>query len=100
MHSVTKLAHSLWYCFQDLIHQTMLTNQNSIHKDIKSKLDSVNAWYHADKNLLSSCLLSKNIKINTYKTIILPILHECETKVTERGMDMPSIHLSPINTTT
>jgi hypothetical protein len=29
---------------------------------------------------LSSCLLSKNIKIRIYKTIILPVaLHGCET---------------------
>jgi hypothetical protein len=32
------------------------------------------------QKLLSSRLLSKNVKIRTYKTIILPvILHECET---------------------
>ena len=32
------------------------------------------------QNLLSSSLLSKNIKIKTYKTIILPVvLYGCET---------------------
>ena len=31
------------------------------------------------QNLLSSRLLSKNLKINIYRTIILPVLHECET---------------------
>ena len=31
------------------------------------------------QNLLSSSLLSKNLKINIYRTIILPVLHECET---------------------
>ena len=32
------------------------------------------------QNLLSSCLLSKNLKIKTYRTIILPVvLYGCET---------------------
>jgi hypothetical protein len=39
-----------------------------------------NARYHSVQNLLSSCLLSKNVKIRTYKTIILPVvLYGCET---------------------
>jgi hypothetical protein len=36
--------------------------------------------YHAVQNLLSSCLLSRNVKIKIYKTIILPVvLYGCET---------------------
>ena len=31
------------------------------------------------QNLLSSSLLSKNLKIKVYRTIILPVLHGCET---------------------
>ena len=42
---------------------TTLTNQNSIQEDIKSKLKPGNACYHSAQNLLSSSLLSKNIKI-------------------------------------
>jgi hypothetical protein len=39
-----------------------------------------NACYHSVQNLLSSHLLSRNIKIRIYKTIILPIvLYGCET---------------------
>ena len=39
-----------------------------------------NAGYHSVQNLLSSRLLSKNIKIRRYKTIILPVvLYGCET---------------------
>jgi hypothetical protein len=34
--------------------------------------DSWNACYHAVQNLLSSRLLSENVKIKIYKTIILP----------------------------
>jgi hypothetical protein len=36
--------------------------------------------YHSVQNLLSSRLLSKNLKIKIYRTIIFPaVLHECET---------------------
>ena len=42
---------------------TNLTNQNSIHEKIKSRLMSRNACYHLLQNLLSSSLLSKNLKI-------------------------------------
>jgi hypothetical protein len=39
-----------------------------------------NACYHSVQNLLSSCLLSRNLKIKIYKTIILPVvLYGCET---------------------
>jgi hypothetical protein len=57
-----------------------VTNQNSIHNEIKSTLKSEDACYHSVQNLLSSSLLSKNIKIKIYRTIILPIvLYRCET---------------------
>ena len=59
---------------------TTLTNQNSIQKEIKSRLKSGNACYHSVQNLLSSSLLSKNLKIKIYRTIILPVvLYGCET---------------------
>jgi hypothetical protein len=57
-----------------------VTNRNSIHEEIKSRLESGNACYHSVQNLLSSRLLSKNTKIRVYRTIILPvILYGCET---------------------
>jgi sorting nexin-29 len=59
---------------------TTLTNQNSIPKEIKSRLRSGNACYHSVQNLLSSRLLSKNSKIKIYRTIILPVAsYRCET---------------------
>jgi hypothetical protein len=59
---------------------TTLTNQNSIPEEIKSTLGSGNACYHSVQNLLSSRLLSKNLKIKIYRTIILPVaLYSCET---------------------
>ena len=47
-----------------------LTNQNSIQEEIKIKLKSGNACYHSVQNLLSSIVLSKNLKIKIYRTII------------------------------
>ena len=55
-------------------------NQNSIAEEIKSRLTSGSACYHSVQNLLSSKLLSKNLKIKIYRTIILPVvLYGCET---------------------
>ena len=46
--------------------ETNLTNQNSIAEEIKSRLRSGNACYPSVQNLLSSRLLSKNLKIKIY----------------------------------
>ena len=45
---------------------TTLTNQNSIAEEIKSRLKSGNVCCHSLQNLLSSRLLSKNLKIKIY----------------------------------
>jgi hypothetical protein len=59
---------------------TTLTDQNCIHEEIKSRLHSGNACYHSVQSILSSRLLSRNIKVKIYKTIILPVvLYGCET---------------------
>jgi sorting nexin-29 len=59
---------------------TTLTDQNCIHEEIKSRLNSGNASYHSVQSLLSSRLLSRNVKVKIYKTIILPVvLCGCET---------------------
>jgi len=59
---------------------TSLTNQNSVQEETKSRLKSWNACYHLLQNPLSSSLLSKNLKIKIYGTIILPlVLYGCET---------------------
>ena len=55
-------------------------DQNSIQEEIKSRLKSGNACYYSVQSLLSSRLLSKNLKIKIYRTIILPVvLYGCET---------------------
>jgi hypothetical protein len=57
-----------------------LTDKNCMHKMIKSRLNSGNACYHSVHSLLSSCLLSRNLNVKIYKTIILPVvLYGCET---------------------
>ncbi|PNF22964.1 hypothetical protein B7P43_G11390, partial [Cryptotermes secundus] len=59
---------------------TTITDRNLIHDEIKRRLNSGNACYHSVQNLLSSRLLSKNIKIRIYRTIILSVvLYGCET---------------------
>jgi hypothetical protein len=59
---------------------TTLTDQDFIQEEIKSRLNSGNACYHSVQSLLSSCLLSRNVKIKVYKTIILSVvLYGCET---------------------
>jgi len=58
---------------------TTLTYQNSIQEEIKSRLNSGNAFYHSVQNPLSYNLISKNIKIKICRTIILfVVLHGCE----------------------
>jgi hypothetical protein len=60
---------------------TTVTNQNLIQEEIKRRLNSGNACYHSVQSLLSSRLLSKNLKIRIYKTIILPVvLYGCKTQ--------------------
>jgi len=57
--------------FREIVEQfihlgTILKYENSIQEEIKSRLKSGNACYHSVQNILSSSLLSKNVKINTY----------------------------------
>ena len=51
----------------------------NFHGEIKSRLKSPIAWYPSAQNLLSSSLISKNIKVNTYRIITLSVvLYGCE----------------------
>ena len=57
-----------------------LTSQYCIQEETKSELKSRNACYHSVQNILSSGLLSKNLKIETYRiTILTVVLYGCET---------------------
>ena len=53
---------------------SLLTDQNSIQEEIKCRLKAGNSCYYTVQTLLS-----KNLKIKIYKTIILPVvLYGCE----------------------
>ena len=53
---------------------------NPVHEEFKSRLKAGNACYHSVQNILSSSLLSKNLKIKIYRIIILPVvLYGCQT---------------------
>jgi hypothetical protein len=51
-----------------------VTTQNLIQEKIKRTLHLSNVCYHSVQNPLSSRLLSKNLSIKIYKTIILPVV--------------------------
>jgi hypothetical protein len=57
---------------------TILSNQTFNQEEIMGRLKSGNVFYHSVHDLLSSSLLSKNIKIKMYKTIILCSFLWCE----------------------
>jgi hypothetical protein len=57
---------------------TALTHQNYIHREVKSRLNARNASYHSVQNILSSSLISTNIKTKIHRSIILSVLYECE----------------------
>ncbi|KAJ4435353.1 hypothetical protein ANN_17966 [Periplaneta americana] len=57
-----------------------VTNINDIREEIKHRINMGNACYYSVEKLLSSSLLSKNLKVRIYKTVILPVvLYGCET---------------------
>jgi hypothetical protein len=60
--------------------QTVGNDTNDIYDEIKSSLNSGNVCYRSVQNFLSSRLISKNLKIKIYRTVVLPfILYGCET---------------------
>jgi hypothetical protein len=74
-------------CFENMAQfkclGTTVADQNFLQEEIKRRLNSGNACYHSVKNLMSSHLLSKNVKIRiySYRIIILPVvLYGCETR--------------------
>ncbi|KAJ4425778.1 hypothetical protein ANN_27403 [Periplaneta americana] len=57
-----------------------VTNINDTREEINRRINMGNACYYSVEKLLSSSLLSNNLKVRIYKTIILPVvLYGCET---------------------
>jgi hypothetical protein len=57
-----------------------VTNTNLVQEEIRRRMNSGNTGCLLIQNILSSRLLSKNLKIRIYKTIILHVvLYGCET---------------------
>jgi hypothetical protein len=54
------------------LEQTLI-DQNCTHEEIKSRLNTENACYHSLQSLLSSRLLSMDVKVKIYRTQILPV---------------------------
>ena len=50
-----------------------IANANEIREEIKNRINMRNACYSLEK-ILSSRLLSKKLKVKTYKSIILPVV--------------------------
>ena len=59
-----------------------VTNTNDIREEIKRRINMGNACSYSLEKILSSRLLSKKLKVKTYKTIIdllQVVLYGCET---------------------
>ncbi|KAJ4441071.1 hypothetical protein ANN_10921 [Periplaneta americana] len=67
-----------------------VTNINDTREEIKHRINMGDACYYLVEKLLSSSLLSKNLEVRIYKTVILPVvLYGCETwTLTLRGEHM------------
>jgi hypothetical protein len=75
-----KIANRYFENVVQLYLGTRVTNQSLIQEEIRRRLNSDNACYHSAQNLSNSPLLSKNVNIRIYCTIILPVnFHGCET---------------------
>jgi hypothetical protein len=67
-----KIANRIFENMAEFIHfGTTVTNQNLIHEEIKSRLNSADACHHSVRIFLSSCLVSKIVKIKIHKTVVL-----------------------------
>ncbi|KAJ4448853.1 hypothetical protein ANN_00244 [Periplaneta americana] len=60
--------------------EATVTNINDTREAIKHRINMGNACYYSVEKLLSSSLLSKNLKVRIYKIVLLPVvLYDCET---------------------
>jgi hypothetical protein len=73
------LSASCGLCATKPLYSERLSVRPKYSGTAESNITDSNACYHSVQNLLSSRLLSKNLKIRIYKTVILPVvLDGCE----------------------
>jgi hypothetical protein len=86
-HSIKIAKRSFEHVAKFIYLGTTLTDQNCMHIEIKSRLNSGNVCCHSVQSLLFAHLLSRNVKVKIHKTMILPfVLYDCETwSLTLRG---------------
>ena len=53
---------------------SLLINQNYIYEEIKCRFTAGNSCYYSVQILLSSRLISKNLKIKIHNKVILPVV--------------------------
>ena len=75
-HMLRKISNSYEKVKTSKCLSSLLTNQNSIHEEIKSTLTAGKSCYYSVQTVLSSRLLSNNSKTKIYlsKTIIMPVV--------------------------
>ena len=70
----------MWKSSDKSYLEITITNENTIHEEIKGRLESENACCYSVQKVFSSSLLSRNINIKIYRTVSLPVvLCGCET---------------------
>jgi hypothetical protein len=69
-HSIKMACRSFQEVAKFKYLRTTLTDQNCMHEEINCRLNSGNACYSSVHSLLSSRLLSRNLKVKIHKTII------------------------------
>jgi len=60
--------------FSSQIMGLSVFRKSCVYEEMKNSLDSGNAYFHSVPNLLSSNLLYKNMKIKTYRNMILSVV--------------------------
>ena len=60
---------------------TMVNTDNSIEEEIKGRISAGNRTYHVHKKLFSSKLISRNVKLQLYNTIIRPTVTYASRKI-------------------